>query len=173
MSNNPRVVAHTIQPKSTSEVEGIQRPHRPLSFDLIKTENTGASSVEFALLAGLLFAIIFATIEFGVWGMNKTVIAGAARDAVVQFAQTQSADQGTKRALTAAKGLSTTLLASEVSFFLGTSTTAAASTATCTPGQLITVKISHPYVLISGSLVTNLIGKTSLAMSAESASVCE
>lgn len=129
----------------------------------------GAASVEFALLAWLLFAILFLTIEVGLWSTYQVIITSAARDSVMQFSITERASLAMDKALTSGSRLNPALVATDVTLYIDG--VASPSTASCQPGQLLTVKITYPRNLITGY---NGLTKEALPpMVAESAAVCE
>jgi Flp pilus assembly protein TadG len=154
---------------------------RPPWSARLRSENA-ASSVEFALIASLLFAIIFATIEFAIWSVYQTVIAGAARDSAIEYSLTQSADQAMKKAYSSSAELSPDLVAANIQIFVnGSSTPLALTYGTggvlisdpgCTPGEQIRVKISYQHNLVTGALVESFLGSENLGINAESVTVC-
>jgi len=148
-----------------------------------KIHDEGASSVEFALLAGLLFSILFITIDFGIWSANQTVITGAARDGAIQFAMTGSANNALKTALTSGSSLSPDLAKSQVSLFISNSIDTLdsnpistdsldVSDRVCSAGQAIKVRITYPRTALVG---TDILFPTQVipAITAESVAVCE
>lgn len=150
----------------------------------LKTSQTGASSVEFALLAWLLFAIIFLTIEFGIWSTYQTFVTSSARDASIEFSLTRSSDSALKRAITTGANLTPALSAPQVTFYaadaLGELKTIVASevtdnnpaTGACTPGQKIAVAVSYPRSLVTG--FTGLLTNVALPpFVAKAVSICE
>lgn len=154
---------------------------RPSSTKFLHPEH-GASSVEFAMIASLLFAIIFATIEFAIWSVYQTVITGAARDSAMQYSITQSADQAVKKAFSSSAQLSPDLTAANLSMFINGSTTpltlsydangAMVADPSCSPGDQIKVKITYQHNLVTGALVETFLGSQALGIQAESVAVC-
>lgn len=151
---------------------------RFINFKSVSSEE-GASSVEFALLAGLLFAIVFITIDFGIWSANQTVITGAARDAAVQFSLTRSAKQAMAKAMLSSSRLSSGSTGLKVSLAVASSTDAIDSARTidaidnaCQPGDAVKVSISYPRSLLFGNS-TFWAGSVGATMTAASVTICE
>jgi hypothetical protein len=129
--------------------------------------------VEFALLAWLLFAILFLTIEVGIWSSYQSIITSAARDSAMHFAITENAQMAIEKAKAAGTRLSPALDDSNIKLFADNAELTAITNSTyCNPGQLIKVRITYPRSLVSG--FGGFLNESTLPpMVAESAMVCE
>lgn len=144
--------------------------------------------MEFAMLAGLLFSVILATVQFGLWSANQTILTGSARDSAIEFLMTKSASAAVAKAKLTGSRLvpplasGTSDLTGEVKVFVsdtvsgldGANAISAAdlSLAVCKPGQAVKVSITYPRSLFDGN---NLFFSGFLIpkMVAESVAICE
>lgn len=146
------------------------KSHVSRKISTIAASEKGAASVEFALLAWLLFAILFLTIEVGLWSTYQSIITSAARDSVVQFTVTANASLAVDKALAGGTRLSPALSARQVKIYVDG--VESPSTSTCQPGQVVKVAIEYPRTLLTG--FGGFLNQSTLPpMRAESAAVCE
>jgi len=103
---------------------------------------TGASSVEFALISGLLFSILFSTIDFGVWAGFQNQVTAGARNAAIQYSISHSTTDATDI-------VKKQIAATTVSFSVDSID---ATTAGCIPGQVVTANVSYNQSVGTGFL---------------------
>jgi Flp pilus assembly protein TadG len=97
------------------------------------TRDSGAALVEFAIIAPLLFMLVFGIIEFGRAYNAQNTLTHAAREGAREFAITQDAAAGE----TAAKSAATSLNSSNIT----------ATFSDCIPGDPATVTLEYPFTL--------------------------
>lgn len=137
---------------------------------------TGTASVEFALLAWLLFAILFLTIEVGLWASYQSILTNSARDSVMLFSYTENASLAMDKAIAGGTKLSPAVAASQVKLYIdGVETPALkadGTSNTCQPGQQVKVAIYYPRTLLTG--FGGLLSQSALPpISAEGVAVCQ
>jgi Flp pilus assembly protein TadG len=116
----------------------------------IKRSEEGQAMVEFALVAPLLFLILFGIIQFGIAFMNSVALTDAVRAGARKAAVSRSAADPTLATKTAVLGAATDLDQSKVSINV---------TSDWVSGDTVTVDATYPYsinllgiVVASGNL---------------------
>ena len=116
----------------------------------IKRSEEGQALVEFALVAPLLFLILFGIIQFGIAFMNSVALTDAVRAGARKAAVSRSAADPTQATKTALLGAATDLDPSKVSINV---------TSDWVSGDTVTVDATYPYqinllgiVVASGNL---------------------
>jgi len=100
-------------------------------------DERGAAAVEFALIAPVLFLLLFGTIEFGAMYNAQILVTSAARDAARTMAIDNDTAAAKTAAIAAAPGIG--LVASEVTI-----------SAACAAGSTVTVTVAHPQHFMTG-----------------------
>jgi Flp pilus assembly protein TadG len=116
----------------------------------IKRSEDGQAMVEFALVAPLLFLILFGIIQFGIAFMNSVALTDAVRAGARKAAVSRSAANPTQATTAAVLGAATDLDSSKVSINV---------TSDWVSGDTVTVDATYPYsinllgiVVASGNL---------------------
>ena len=124
-----------------------------------KRTQCGAALVEFALVASLLFLVLFGIIEFGLLFADRATLGLAAREAARSAALGTKIGDVRKRAVGSATGLSLTPanVTLEKSADSGATWTAlgdAGTTNDATPKDLIRATVTYAHPLITGLIFT-------------------
>jgi Flp pilus assembly protein TadG len=106
------------------------------------TASEGSAAVEFALIAGLLFGILFSTVDLGLWAGYQNQVTAASRNAAIQYSISHSTSDASDIVFKA-------IMPSSVTFSVDTSD---ATSAGCYPGQLITSNVTYTASIGTGFL---------------------
>lgn len=99
----------------------------------LRTRDSGAALVEFAIIAPLLLLLVFGIIEFGRAYNAQNTLTHAAREGARKYAITQDTAEGEA----AAKNAATSLDSSKITVTLSS----------CVPGDPATVTLEYPFTL--------------------------
>jgi len=100
----------------------------------------GSAMVEFAIIAPVLFLLVFGIIEFGRAYNAQNTLTHAAREGIREYAITQDMSLGSTAARNAATSLDPTLLV--VNYY---DQNGNVTGTVCTPGQPATMKLEYPF----------------------------
>jgi hypothetical protein len=114
-------------------VRGGQTPDTRATKTHKSSNESGTALVEFAIIAPLLFLLVFGIIEFGRAYNAQNTLTHAAREGVREFAITQDAVAGEN----AAKNAATSLDSSQIT----------ATLSSCVPGDPASVTLQYPFTL--------------------------